>query len=180
MLSKLRSSVDKITVICRLRAAHLDSAWRYHISRSDTKRVLSLIDDLSRYNSDPLRANLAGVDDILKEERGTTNHFLRVIATQRNLNLHGQLPTRVIGTVITTLCSLLIWDAIPSEDFDKHRRETLNKIENQSDEAYEDVMSAPAFMPVDRVQHLTELNTVTPSDPQFSDLFSRFKYGNLE
>ena len=26
MLSKLRSSVDKITVMCRLRAAHLDSA----------------------------------------------------------------------------------------------------------------------------------------------------------
>ena len=29
MLSKLRSSVDEITVICRLRAAHLDSASVY-------------------------------------------------------------------------------------------------------------------------------------------------------
>ena len=155
-------------------------SWRYHAASPETKSALSLIDDLSRYETDVLRANMAGIEDILKEEQNTTNHFLRVIAKQRNLNLHGQLPTRVIGTLITTLCSLVIWDIVPDSDFEQHRESVLEKVKNQENEAYEDVMSAPAFMPVDRVQHLTGINTVTPSDSQFPEWFDRFGYGDTE
>jgi hypothetical protein len=154
--------------------------WRYSTSNEKTRDSLSLIDDLTRYNFDTLRSNMAGVEEVLKEERNTTNHFLRVIARQRNLNLHGQLPTRIAGTLITTLCSLLIWDAVPTSDFKQHRETVIWYIQNRPDEAFDKVMSAPAFMPVDRVQHLSDVNTLLPSDSDYPELFDRFRYGKQD
>jgi hypothetical protein len=150
--------------------------WRHHTARPETKDTLSLIDDLSRYEPSTLLANMAGVESIVDEELDSTNHFLRVVADQRNDNLHGQLPTRVIGNLITTLCSLLIWDAMPADDFEEHRKAVLEDIRSQEEEAYDDVMSAPAFMPVDRIQHLLDVDTITPADPRYPENLRHFNY----
>lgn len=150
--------------------------WRYYSARDATKETLGLIDDLSRYEPETLYANMAGVEDIVEEELKSTNHFLRVVADQRNANLHGQLATRVIGNLITTLCSLLIWDAIPEEGLNDHLELVRETVETQEDEAFEEVMSAPAFMPVDRVQHLLDVDIVTPSDPRYPEKYRRFQY----
>jgi len=154
--------------------------WRYHVARDPTKETLGLIDNLGRYDPAMLYANMAGVEDIVEEELETTNHFLRVVADQRNVNLHGQLSTRVIGNLITTLCSLLIWDAIPEEGLKEHLELVLEKVETQENEVLEEVMSAPAFMPVDRVQHLLDVDIITPADPRYPEKFRQFQYEDPE
>ena len=152
--------------------------WRYHSDPSAANETLSLIDDLTRYDPGILLGNMAGIKEIVENELKSTNHFLRVVADQRNANLHGQHSTRVIGNLITTLSSLLIWDIIPDSGFEEHREMVLEKVENQENEAFENVLSAPAFMPVDRVQHLLDVDIVTPSDPRYPEKFRQFKYEN--
>lgn len=150
--------------------------WRYHSAQSTAEETLSLIDDLTRYDPEILFGNMAGVEGIVEEELESTNHFLRVVADQRNANLHGQLSTRVVGNLIASLSSLLIWDAIPDDDFEEHQERVIEKVENQEGEAFDNVLSAPAFMPVDRVQHLLDVDIVTPADPRYPDKFRQFKY----
>lgn len=150
--------------------------WRHHSASSTVEETLSLIDDLTRYDRGKLNRNMEGVEAIVEEELESTKHFLRVVADQRNANIHGQLSTRVIGNLITTLSSLLIWDVIPDDGFDEHQDIVVEKVENQKYEAFENVLSAPAFMPVDRVQHLLDVDFVTPADPRYPEEFSQFKY----
>jgi hypothetical protein len=149
--------------------------WRHNTTYSETKDALSSINDLTRYDPEILYDNIAGAKQKIDEELETTNHFLRVVADQRNVNLHGQLSTRVIGNLITTLSSLIIYDVIPSENFEEHRDEVLNIIQSQEAEDPADVMSAPAFMPVDRVRHLLDMDIITPNHPQYPERFRTFK-----
>ena len=150
--------------------------WRYHAAKPVTEQTLEEINNIHRYDSDTLHANIAGIEDIVSSEEDTTGHFLRVVADQRNDNLHGQQSSRVIGTLITTLCSLLIWDAISPQGFEESRDIVAKKINKQENEAFDDVLSAPAFMPVDRVAHLTDLDVLTPSDPRYPEEFRYFEY----
>jgi len=150
--------------------------WRHHSALSTVEETLSRIDDLTRYDPETLFGNMAGVEGIVEDELESTNHFLRVVADQRNANLHGQISTRVIGSLITTLSSLLIWDVIPSDSFEEHQEIVIEKIENQENEAFKNVLSAPAFMPVDRVQHLLDVDIVTPADSRYPEKFRQFKY----
>ncbi|MFC6835325.1 hypothetical protein [Halomarina ordinaria] len=154
--------------------------WRHHSASLTVERTLSQIDDLTRYNRNTLIGNMSGVEKIVGKELESTNHFLRVVADQRNANLHGQLSTRVIGNLITTLSSLLIWDMIPEDGFEEHQEMVVEKVNNQDNEAFENVLSAPAFMPVDRVQHLLDIDTVTPADPRYPEGLRHFKYDDYQ
>ena len=150
--------------------------WRHHAAKPRTEKTLGKLNGIHRYDSAVLHSNIAGIEDIVSSEKDTTGHFLRVVADQRNNNLHGQQNSRVIGTLITTLCSLLVWDIISSENYEENRDEVVEKIDEQDNEAFEDVLSAPAFMPVDRVAHLTDFDVLTPSDPKYPEEFRYFEY----
>lgn len=150
--------------------------WRHYDAQDETADSLAQINDLTRYDTNNLSSNIEGVEDIIDEETRSTQNFLRVLADQRNSNLHGQLHTRIMGTLVTSLCCLLIWDLLPQDDFEKHRDAVKEKIYEQSDEAFDNVMSAPAFMPVDRVQEFLDVDFVTPKDPRYPERFREYDY----
>lgn len=150
--------------------------WRHHAASPPTKHTLSMIDDLKRYDPNKLHANMTGLEDIVDTELKSTNHFLRVIARQRNDNLHGQQTTKIIGALVTTLCSLLIWDALSAERFESHREDVLETIRFHGEKTVHDPLSPPAYLPIDRVQSYSDLDVLSPSDPRYPEEYRLFDY----
>lgn len=150
--------------------------WRNYDAQNETANTLERINDLTRYDTCILSSNMEGIDNILQDEAESTQNLLRVVADQRNSNLHGQLHSRVFGTLVTTLCALVIWDALPPDEFEDHKERVIKKIYDEPDKAFDDVMSAPAFMPVDRVQAFLDVDFITPKDPRYPEKYREFKY----
>lgn len=103
--------------------------WRFDIASQTTSETLAKIDDLSRYEIDYIRslAGVMGNTEILDRELGSTQHFLAVLSEQRNYNIHGMGSSHVIAPMALSLCCLVFWDYIDSEEYQAYQETILNE-----------------------------------------------------
>ncbi|MBB6645291.1 hypothetical protein [Halobellus ruber] len=106
--------------------------WREFGSSEEVGSIIDQINQLDRYNTDVLTGTFQGVESRVYEELGETNHLTRVIAKQRGDNIHASRSTRSIGTIVLNLCSLLIWDMILPDVFERDRKKVLNEVGSSS------------------------------------------------
>ena len=95
--------------------------WRHYCSSETTENTLSEIDDLNRYDLDYLRlvSGVVGNEEVLEDEIGSTNHFLRVLGrSQRNYSIHGEGSGPLIAPIALSLCCLVFWDHLDEETYE--------------------------------------------------------------
>lgn len=101
--------------------------WRHNVARQEVQDTLGKIDDLTRYNETYLR-NIAGImgnEDILNREMNSTEHFLAVLSSQRNFNIHGQGTSSIIAPLALNLSNLVFLDFLGEQHFDEYQENFL-------------------------------------------------------
>lgn len=92
--------------------------WLNYDANTEVAKVLSDINDLTRYEQETLDWKFDDVIDILQRERKDgTHNFLTVLSKHRDLNLHGETSTHALAPLALTLCCLYIWDSMESEEY---------------------------------------------------------------
>lgn len=88
------------------------------------REVIQEIDDLDRYNRDVLERKMAGIPDLSNRDS-----LLWLIKEQRNYNIHGEGSTQAIGSLVLTLCSLVLLDEITESEYSEAQIETIKDIQ---------------------------------------------------
>ena len=111
-----------------------------------TKEILTEIDDLERYDRAVLEGKMEGIPDLSDRSR-----LSWLITKQRNYNIHGEGSTLAIGSVVLTLCSLVLLDAISelSMPFKEIRDGTIGLIQAERNRSSIHPLSSAAFYPVE-------------------------------
>ena len=106
--------------------------WRHYVATDTVSETLGEIDDLDRYNQSYLRrmAGVMGNEETLNEELGSTNHFLRILASQRNYNIHGNGSSPTIAPLALSLCCLVFWDIIDEDAYKEYQEKLLRQMNN--------------------------------------------------
>ena len=105
--------------------------WRHYVATDTVSETLRQIDDLNRYNQSYLRrmAGVMGNEKTLNDELASTNHFLRVLASQRNYNIHGNGSSPTIAPLALSLCCLVFWDIIDEDSYKEYQEELLRQMD---------------------------------------------------
>ncbi|PSQ48507.1 hypothetical protein BRD19_06625 [Halobacteriales archaeon SW_7_65_23] len=96
----------------------------------EVSRVLSEINDMTRYDGGVLEWKFEDALDMIQRERedGTQN-FLTILSKHRNLNLHGQTSTHALAPLALTLCCLFVWDSISDEEYSEISEDVIESIQ---------------------------------------------------
>ena len=143
--------------------------WLYHEANDETQRTLTEINDLSEHDPQSLIDKMTGIEEIVDEELKSTGHLLRVFSHLRDENIHGQQANRIIGSIITTICCLLLWDGINQSSVQPRSEKIERKIDSTEQFESKEAFSATAFFPVDRIANTLDADVLTPSDPRYPD-----------
>lgn len=138
--------------------------WAYYEATDEVQLTLTEVDDLSDYDIGVLCRNIPGIEKRVEDEMRTTQHFLRAVSKLRNANIHGLRASRVIGSLVVTLCCLLLWDEVSLDDYQSRKSQIQTTISNAEMFASENGFSPTAFYPVDRYRSHVG-GTQVPSDP---------------
>ena len=104
--------------------------WRHYIAGETVSQTLADIDELTRYNRTYLE-RMAGImsnEETLRDELGSTEHFLRVFSDQRDYNMHGNGSGSTIAPLALTLCCLVLWDMIDEDTYQEYRNQLLREL----------------------------------------------------
>jgi hypothetical protein len=136
----------------------------YHEATNKTQLTLTEVNDLSQYDADLLCEYMPGISDRVYDELDSTQHFLRVFSKLRNENIHGQQTSRIIGSIVISLCCLVLWDSISSEDVQSRRSQIKEQIETAEMYHAKSNITPTAFFPIDRIANSLENGVMLPSD----------------
>lgn len=89
------------------------------------QQVLQEIDILDKYDRDLLERKMAGIPDLSDKDS-----LLWLIKEQRNYNIHGEGSTQAIGSLVLTLCSLVLLDELDDGNYHVARKEVVKDIQN--------------------------------------------------
>lgn len=109
------------------------------------KEVLAEVDDLDRYDRDVLERKMEGVPELTNRTR-----LSWLITKQRNYNIHGEGSTQAIGSIVLTLCSLVLLDEIAtvSSPYLEIRKDVFQGIQRARQSGRIHPMGPAAFYPV--------------------------------
>ena len=140
--------------------------WIYYQATDEIQQTLLEINDLSDYDIGTLCKYIPGIEKRVKKEMTSTQHFFRVFAKLRNENVHGQEMSRIIGSIVVTLCCMVLWDSVGSEDYESRSSKIENLVESTENYYTEESTTPLAFFPVDRIGDTFEDQILLPSDSE--------------
>ncbi|MFC6955277.1 hypothetical protein [Halorubellus litoreus] len=108
------------------------------------KEVLQTIDDLDRYDRQVLERKMSGVPDLSDKDS-----LLWLVKEQRNYNVHGEGSTQAIGSLVLTLCSLVLLDELATCNYQETRTEVLQDMQHSQSTPMIHSKSPRAFYPVE-------------------------------
>lgn len=108
------------------------------------KEVLQEIDNLDRYDRQVLERKMSGIPELSDKDS-----LLWLVKEQRNYNVHGEGSTQAIGSLVLTLCSLVLLDELVSCNYQKARTEVLQEIQYSQRMPMIHSKSPRAFYPVE-------------------------------
>lgn len=104
--------------------------WLNYDADEEVSRVLSDINDMTRYDEEVLEWKFDDALDMIQRERedGTQN-FLTVLSKHRNLNLHGQTSTHALAPLALNLCCLFVLDSMTDEEYRELSEDVVKSIQ---------------------------------------------------
>ena len=125
--------------------------WMNYDADEEVSRVLSEINDMTRYDGGVLEWKFDDALDMIRRERedGTQN-FLTILSKHRNLNLHGQTSTKALAPLALTLCCLFVLDSMSDERYSELSEDVIKSIQwrNQSPVEIVHPLWPSAFYPI--------------------------------
>lgn len=125
--------------------------WINYDAGDEAERVLSEINDMTRYDDEVLEWKFDdAISEIQREREDGTHNLLSVLSKHRNLNLHGENSTHALAPLALTLCCLHVWDSLNPEEYDDLSKDVIKGIQwrNQTQIGHVHPLWPSAFYPV--------------------------------
>lgn len=125
--------------------------WMNYDADEEVSRVLSEINNMTRYDGGVLEWKFDDALDMIQGERDDgTQNFLTILSKHRNLNLHGQTSTHALAPLALTLCCLFVLDSMSDEKYSELSEDVIESIQwrNQTPVEHVHPLWPSAFYPI--------------------------------